>query len=111
MALSIGLRPAHISTTNEHGEDYTVITKGVCATSAKGRFSLQGDSGSLVFDTPLRIVGMISSGNLTENVNYITPCRFRKRALHELGISYGILHGGLDSTAGEYDLLLRTDRE
>jgi hypothetical protein len=26
MALSIGLRPAHISTTNEHGEDYTVIT-------------------------------------------------------------------------------------
>lgn len=74
MALSIGLRPAHISTTNEHGEDYTVITKGVCATSAKGPFSLPGDSRSLVFDTSLRIVGMIFSGNLTENVNYITPC-------------------------------------
>jgi hypothetical protein len=69
-----GLKSAQISTTNEYGEDYTVITKEVGVTGAKGPFSLQGDSGALVFDRSLRVVGMIFSGNLTENVSYITPC-------------------------------------
>lgn len=67
-----GLRSAHIATSDEHGETHTVVTREYCVTGTGGPFSLEGDSGSLVFDRDMRVVGMIFSGSLAENVSYIT---------------------------------------
>lgn len=41
-------------------------------TGSGGPFSLDGEEGALVFDRDLRVVGMVFSSSLTENVSYIT---------------------------------------
>ncbi|OJJ43556.1 hypothetical protein ASPZODRAFT_2114065 [Penicilliopsis zonata CBS 506.65] len=72
MGIYNGLKAAYIDTINEKDETTQVSTHEAVVCGVKGReFADKGDSGSFVFTTNMRFVGMISAGNGKGN-GYIT---------------------------------------